>query len=217
MLFGAVCVCPLLDGCGGWASGVADVIRLAAFCWFVWVGSVTVVEWRRASGTGARRWGVALVRVASVVALLALAAGVYDQAVRQFCDGTATDLEVVFVVVDGVTGEPIEGAAVAVTSGGGWYAEEDRQRDADGFTLLTDAGGSAHRVCRKNWVNVNRSGLGFTTRRQAYMPFWMASASAPGYCSSEPISVSSRSRSNAVKLVAIKTHRAEVRIPLFRE
>jgi hypothetical protein len=93
-----------------------------------------------------------------------------------------TDLEVVFVVVDGATGEPVEGADVAVQSGGGFYADEGR--DAQGFALRTDAAGEARRVCHRSMSFGTQSGLRFTDTFAVHLPWWRFRVSAPGY---EPV------------------------------
>lgn len=114
-----------------------------------------------------------------VLALVLAAIGLFFTPVLAWVGGT--DLEVVFVVVDDESGEPIRGATVAVNSGGGFYLEEDQQRDREPFALQADDKGEARRVCRQTRC-VGRYGYwGLVDTFAVYVPEWQIEASAPGY------------------------------------
>ena len=122
---------------------------------------------------------------------LALVAGaiLYDRGARLLWDGR-TDLTVDFVVTDAATGQPIEGAEIAIVSSGGLNADgyrlQETGRKTEEFVLKTDGSGTARYVCRGCMRWGSTSGLGLTTTYSVYLPRWCMAARAPGYAETEP-------------------------------
>src|ERR1700732_3342445 len=115
-------------------------------------------KWARAVR---RRWWLWLLFLAAIpVALLG-----YDSFMILWVG--STDLEIEFVVTEVVTGQPVEGAKIAVHSDGGFY----REREEKGFTLLTDQDGIARRVCHDSMCFGTRSGLRFTDTYVVHLPW----------------------------------------------
>jgi len=122
-----------------------------------------------------RRW-----LLPSAALLLCLAA--YDRCLKTLWIG-ATDLEVEFVVCDGTTGKPVEGAKVICV------AENEFGEGADEkeFALETDTHGIARRICHHRTCTGARSGLGFTNTFNVRMPPWRVCVSASGFEPSDVI------------------------------
>jgi hypothetical protein len=151
------------------------------------------------------RWMVLLMAVPPLTVLA------YDRAVKSSWVGHA-DLEVEFVVVDAASDQPIEGAELAIQSDGGFYAE----RDEAPFTLRTDAGGAARRVCHDSMCFGTQSGLRVTDTYAVHLPWWTFRVSAPGYQPTDPELLDVRERVRQVQRVGPRAAKLVVRVPLQR-
>ena len=123
-----------------------------------------------------KRWGTWILAIGAIP----LAVCAYDRLFGIKWVG-AIDLDIEFVVKDGVTGKPVDGAKIAVVSEGGFYHDKNEK----GFTLVTDQDGTAHRVCRDSMCYGTRSKLGFTDTYVVHLPWWEYRASAPTFEPSE--------------------------------
>jgi hypothetical protein len=111
-----------------------------------------------------------------VIAAVPLAVWGYDRMGMIAWVG-GTDLEIVFVLTDADTGEPIRGAKLLVHSEGGFYKEREEKE----FSLVTNEMGTASRVCHNTMCCGKQSNLRFTDTFGVYLPDWFVSPSAPGY------------------------------------
>ena len=98
---------------------------------------------------------------------------------QHVCWVGGTDLEIECIVTDALTGEPIKGASIHVTSKGGFCDEGKKQE----FSLVTNADGSVKRLA-KGCMCSGTSGVGVNTYF-VHLPSWRYQASADGYISSE--------------------------------
>jgi hypothetical protein len=112
----------------------------------------------------------------SSLAVIAVAVFIYDSS-RVVWVGH-TDLEVEFHVVDADTGEPVEGAAIAVRQDAGGFCEDTSARE---FELLTDGDGEAQRVSHSCMCFGTQSRLKFTDTYFVHLPWWHFRVSAGGH------------------------------------
>ena len=92
-----------------------------------------------------------------------------------------TDLEIEFVVTEAATGQPVEGAKIAVVSEGGFY----REREEKELTLVTGQDGIASRVCHDSMCFGTQSGLRFKDTFVVHLPWWHYRVTADGFEPSE--------------------------------
>ncbi len=127
----------------------------------------------------------------------------------------STNLEVQFVVVDGKTGTPIEGALIQVKSYGGFYATDDEIRDAEGFSLTTNNDGLASRECKRTWVVSEELGI-FTIHRHVRIPNWVYAVGAKEYRDTEKYQLDTHENGRATEHLGSKSDRLVIRIALIR-
>lgn len=125
-----------------------------------------------------RHWRFWLLGLATVC----LAGWGYDRVAWMDWVG-GTDLEVEFVVTQNPSGQPIEGAEIAVSKDSNYRAEREMQ-----FQLRTDSSGSAQRRCHCLAFG-GSSGLFISRIYMVDLPWWYFQVSAPGYQTSEPMSL----------------------------
>lgn len=155
-----------------------------------------------------------------VILFLALAgttAFVFDQFLLS-SDGVsevgAGDLELTFVVIDAETGKAIKGGEIDVPASQTSFCSECD----DPFKLKMDENGRAIRLCKQcMWYSFSSGVRLFGTRRRTFnthMPDWVFRVSAPGYVTSEAISLRDQDRRTLQSVDNVAT--MEVTIQLRR-
>jgi hypothetical protein len=123
----------------------------------------------------------------------------------------SADLEVVFVVVEAHSQQPIVGALVEVRSEKGGFCG-DREQEV-GFQLLTDATGRARRECA-DCMCYGRSSLVGRNTFGTHVPGWVYRVSAPGWASSGWLYLENHDHTEAIQRLGAGKARLVVRIPL---
>ena len=155
-----------------------------------------------------RRWRFVVFGVA-VVAVLLFA---FERVQRIHWVGS-TNLEIEFLVTQADTGQPVQGAEIAVWSEGGFYRERaDRQ-----FSLLTDEQGKARRVCHESMCFGTQSGLRLTDTYVVHLPWWNFRVSAPGYWTRELTSLDIPENVRQVQRLGPETAKLVVRVSVERD
>ncbi|MDY3553417.1 DUF4198 domain-containing protein [Gemmata sp. JC717] len=120
-----------------------------------------------------------------------------------------------FVITDAGTGQPLNGAEVAITSYGGFYEGGYRLREKgareEELTLKTDANGAAEYVCRGSMCSCQKSPLGSVNRFAVHMPYWRITVKAPGYAVPDPVQLDSQHGRSAERT---GPRRSKVVVPL---
>src|SRR5438477_12868018 len=88
-----------------------------------------------------------------------------------------TDLEIVFIVIDGGSGKPIPGAHLEVKSVG----ELEQDAREENFVMIAGANGAARKECRNSRCAGADSLLGFPRSYIVYLPYWRYRALAVGF------------------------------------
>jgi hypothetical protein len=142
----------------------------------------------------------------AVTAVLVLTVVGYDRMLTIIWDGY-TNLEVEFLVTDAATGEPVNGARINVHSE---FPPRDAEQD---FSLVTDEGGIARHACTR-MSSGKESGLGFTKTFSVSLPEWAFRVSAPGYETSELLSLPFSKYGRQVQRLGGGQTKLVVRVPI---
>lgn len=92
----------------------------------------------------------------------------------------STDVEVLFVVTNAVSGEPVSNATVRIRAESGGFCRDRERRE---FSLLTDSNGRARHTCAECMCSGSRSC--FENTFAVHLPSWWFKAQANGYSDSE--------------------------------
>jgi hypothetical protein len=146
------------------------------------------------------------------LAVVPVAVWGYD-GLQKICWVGFTDLEIVFVVTDVDSGRPVEGAKIAVHTGGGIYREHEEKP----FELVTDADGTARRVCHDSMCSGTQSGLAFTDTFAVHLPWWDFRVTAPGFRSSQRLLLDVAEYGHQVQRLPDRSAQLVVRVPLLKK
>ena len=158
------------------------------------------------------KWHLALFSL-SLLAVLTLAVDFFFMAQGIYWVGFR-DLEITFVVTDAQTNEPIAGAEIDIPeSQNGFCSECD-----DAFRLVTDAQGTAKRMCKQCMCSGYSGRKPFFRRVDTFgthIPDWMPQISAAGFSNSGPFSVGEPAFRRTVRR-GVEFATMEVSVMLFR-
>jgi len=114
-----------------------------------------------------------------------------------------------FIVVDAVTGKPIDAAEIDVVHVDVDFCREKEKK----FTLRTDKNGIASRMCHDDMICGTQSGLRFTDTYSVYEPSWVFKVAAPGYKTTELHNLLDMLRESGQRAERVKVGTAKLVIP----